>query len=83
MDQTVRNLSSTKETQVRSLVRKITLEKDWQPTPVFLSGEFHGQRSLEGYSSWGQKELDTTARLTSIPMYVVVVVKVSVVYDSL
>ena len=32
----------------------------WQPTPVFLPGEFHGQRSLVGYGSWGHKELDTT-----------------------
>ena len=31
----------------------------WQPTPVFLPGEFHGQRSLEGYSPVGCKELDT------------------------
>ena len=31
----------------------------WQPTPVFLPGESHGQRSLAGYSSWGHKELDT------------------------
>ena len=27
----------------------------WQPTPVFLSGESHGQRSLAGYSPWGSK----------------------------
>ena len=33
-------------------------------TPVFLSGEFHGQRSLVGYSPWGHKELDTTEQLT-------------------
>ena len=25
----------------------------WQPTPVFLPGESHGQRSLAGYSPWG------------------------------
>ena len=31
-----------------------------QPTPVFLPGEFHGQRSLEGYSPWGHKESDMT-----------------------
>ena len=31
----------------------------WQPTPVFLPGEAHGQRSLVGYSPWGHKELDT------------------------
>ena len=31
----------------------------WQPTPVFLPGKSHGQRSLVGYSPWGHKELDT------------------------
>ena len=31
-----------------------------QPTPVFLPGKFHGQRSLAGYSLWGQKELNMT-----------------------
>ena len=31
-----------------------------QPTPVLLSGESHGQRSLTGYSPWDHKELDTT-----------------------
>ena len=36
----------------------------WQPTPAFLPGEFHGQRSLAGYSPWTSKELDTTERLT-------------------
>ena len=35
-----------------------------QPTPVFLPGESHGQRSLEGYSPWSRKESDTTERLT-------------------
>ena len=34
--------------------------RKWQPTPVFLPGEFHGQRSLGGYSPWGREELDTT-----------------------
>ena len=37
---------------------------EWQPTPVFLPGEFHGKRSLVGYSAWGRKELDTIERLT-------------------
>ena len=35
-----------------------------EPTPVFLPGEFHGQRSLSGYSPWGHKESDTTEQLT-------------------
>ena len=30
--------------------------RKWQPIPVFLSGEFHGQRSLAGYSPWSHKE---------------------------
>ena len=32
----------------------------WRPTPVFLPGKSHGQRSLVGYSPWGHKESDTT-----------------------
>jgi len=34
--------------------------KAWQPTKVFLPGESHGQRSLEGYSPQNGKESDTT-----------------------
>ena len=33
--------------------------REWKPTPVLLSGGFHGQRSLAGYSPWGHKESDT------------------------
>ena len=36
------------------------LEKEMAPTPVFLPGESHGQRSLVGCSPWGCKESDTT-----------------------
>ena len=42
--------------------------REWQPTPVFLPGEFHGQRSLVGYSPWGHKELDMTECLTLFPL---------------
>ena len=38
--------------------------RKWQSTPVFLPGEFHGQKNLVGYSPWSHKELDTTERLT-------------------
>ena len=38
--------------------------EEWLPTPVYLPGEFHGQRSLVGYSSWGHKDLDMTEQLT-------------------
>ena len=41
-----------------SLVGKTPWRRKWQPTPVFLPGEFHRQRSLEGYSPWGHKESD-------------------------
>ena len=37
--------------------------REWQPTPVVLPEESHGQRSLEGYSLWGHKELGTTEQL--------------------
>ena len=36
-------------------VGKIPWRKKYLPTPVFLPGQFHGQRSLEGYSPWGHK----------------------------
>ena len=38
--------------------------REWQPTPVFLPGESHGQRSLAGYSPWRFKESDMTEWLT-------------------
>ena len=41
-------------------VGKLPWRWKWQPTPVFLPGEYHGQRSLAGYRSWGCKELDMT-----------------------
>ena len=41
-------------------IRKIPWSRKWQPTPVLLPGESHGQRSLVGYSPWGCKESDTT-----------------------
>ena len=41
-------------------VGKILWSGKWQPTTVFSSAEFHGQRSLAGYSLWGHKESDVT-----------------------
>ena len=40
-------------------VRKIPWRKAWQPTPVFLTGESHGQKSLVGYSPRAYKDTDT------------------------
>ena len=59
--QPVKTLPARQETRVRSLGQEDPLEEGiWQPTLVFLLGEFHGQRSLEGYSLWGRRESDTT-----------------------
>ena len=38
--------------------------REWLPTPVFLLGEFHGQRSLAGYTPWGRKELDNIEQIS-------------------
>ena len=55
----VKNLLAMQETRVRSLVwvRKIPWRREWQPTPVFLPGEFYGQRSLVSYSPRGHKRV--------------------------
>ena len=47
-------------------LRKVPWRMEWQPTPVFLPGEFHGQRSLVSYSMspWSCKESDMTEQLT-------------------
>ena len=62
--QMVKNLPEMQEAQVLPWVRKIPWRREWLPTPIFLPGEFHGQRSLVGYSPWDYKELDTTEQLT-------------------
>jgi len=50
----------------RSLNQEEPWRREWLPTLEFLPGEFHGQRSLEGYTSWGHKELDMTEQLSLI-----------------
>ena len=51
-------MQETQETWVCSLGPE-------DPVPVFVSGKFHEQRSLENYSPWGCKELDTTEQLNT------------------
>ena len=48
---------------VGSLGWEDPLEEGMAPTPVFLPGEPHGQRSLVGYSPWSHKESDTTEQI--------------------
>ena len=49
--------------QARETLFKTTAigwRRKWQPTPVFLPGESHGQRSLAGHGPWGHRESDMT-----------------------
>ena len=46
--------------------RKIPWRRAWQPTPIFLPGKSHGQRSLAGYSPKCHKELDMTKHAKNI-----------------
>ena len=58
------NAGDIKDTGFDPWVMKIPWRKSWKPTPVFLPGESHRQRSLAGYSPWGLQESDTTQWLT-------------------
>ena len=62
--QMVKNPLAVSETRVQCLGGEDPWRKEWLPTPVFLPGEFHGQRSLAGYSPWDHKESGTTEQLT-------------------
>ena len=42
--------------RLETWVQKIPCRREWQPTAVFLPGEFQGQRNLMGYSPWGRKQ---------------------------
>ena len=50
-----------------SWVGTILWKRKWKPTPVFLPGRFHGQRSLVGYNPWGHTESDTTEHTLTFP----------------
>ena len=68
MAQWVKNPPATQKTQemwVQFLGQQDPLGEKWQPTPVFLPGESHGQRNLAGYSPKGRKESDTTEQLNT------------------
>ena len=69
--QRVKKPPAMQETWVWSWVEKIPLRREWQSIPVFLPGEFHGQRSLVVCSSWGLKELDTTEQLTLYTFFII------------
>ena len=58
--QRLKCLSAMRETRVQFLGREDPRRRTWQPTPVFLPGESHGQRSLVGYSARGRIESGMT-----------------------
>ena len=58
--QVLKDLPAMRETWIQSLAWDDPWSRAWQPTPVFLPGKSHGQRSLAVYSPWGPKELDMT-----------------------
>ena len=64
MAQTLKTLPAMQEAGFDPRVRKIPWRREWQPTPVFLPGKCHRQRSLVGYSPCGHKESDITEQPT-------------------
>ena len=60
MVQQVKNGPVIQEAQIPSLGQKIPCRRKWKPTPVFLPGKSHGQRSL-GYSPKIQMQLSMHA----------------------
>ena len=61
----VKNLPAMQEARVRSLGQEDPLERAWQPTPVFLPAETHGQRSLVSHSPQGHTESEQPKRLST------------------
>ena len=53
----VKNPPQCRRPEFNPWVGKICQRRKWQTIPVFLPGEFHGQRSLAGYSPWGHKRV--------------------------
>ena len=56
-------LASTGDAGSNPWIEKVPWRRERQPTPIFLPGESHGQRSLGGYSPRGGKDSDTTEQL--------------------
>ena len=64
MAQMVKNPPECRRSRFDPWVGKVPRRREWLPTPVFLPGELHGQRSLMGYRPWGLKKSDMTEWLT-------------------
>ena len=55
-----------------SWVGKIPWRQEWQPAPVFMPEEFHGQRNMESNSPWGCKESDNIELLSHIHTMIII-----------
>ena len=85
--QTVKNLLQCRRSGFHSWVRKIPWRKEWLPTPLFLPGEFHGQRNLAGYSSWVTKnktncETNTLSPVLVFPIHPCPISPIDVIYGG-
>ena len=82
----VKNLSANAGDKIRCgfnpWVGKIPWRRKWQPTPVFLPGESHGQRSLTGYNPWGHKNWTQLKRPMTQTHMSHFLIKVQVVISS-
>ena len=72
--QTVKNLPTMQENSFDPWVGQIPWRREWLPTPVFLPGKFHGQRSLASYSPWESRRVGhnwvTFITLLHLPVYI-------------
>ena len=64
LTQMVKNSPAMRGPGLHPWVGKISWRREWLPTPIFLPGEFQGQRRLVGYSPWGHKMWDMTEQLS-------------------
>ena len=60
VSQMVKNLLQRKRPGFNTWLGQIAWRREWQPAPVSLPGNFHGQRSMVGYSPWVHKESNMT-----------------------
>ena len=65
----VKSLPAVWETWIRFLGQEDPWRRKWQPTPVFLPGKSHEQRSLAGYSPQGHRESDTTEQKNTLQVH--------------
>ena len=59
-------------------IRKIPWRRKWQPTPVFLPGKFHGQRSLVGYSPWGNRRVGQDLLIKQHHIYIYIYIYICI-----